>query len=434
MRTYVAALAVLAALVTVINADPAEDARRAEMERAARKAAEDKKAAADEARREADARKSGEYARPVMVNNRAINPITGKVLGTFRGGSTYLPSTPGALDNEFWITDASDNKITILVDANTCEPYAPLESPFTIDGKKLSRTKALHKGDARNEGGRRGEPEVQRGESWTCELPARAKTEAPMWLTELDDQLYVSYEGGVARINNLDGKIAWTSPGASGALYLWNEHLFCAGDAKICARATEKGDITWSHEASAAKDADIMHVQECALPGETKGQMVLCARNGGEKPATRWFSLDGKPLLSLNERAEQVIYGGNWTVLTPTRFAEIKRDGSAAWEIKRNNDAFDADAWLFTQSGPVRLQWGNIEDSGVKVTMHSLANAKPVWTHQCEALGVPHSKYWHKVYAKVQDDKLVVVSQAAGGNFVETLTLSDGKQFTRHTP
>ena len=430
LRLTVAALAVLAALVTVISADPAEDAARAEkdlVEAAKRKDIE-------EARLAEEARKTGEYARPVMVNNRAINPITAKVLGTFRGGSTYLPATPGALDNEFWITDASDNKITILVDANTCEPYAPLASPFTIDGKKLSRAKALRKGDARIEGGRRGEPDVQRGESWTCELPARARTEAPMWLCELDDQLYVSYEGGVARINNLDGKIAWTSPGASGALYLWNEHLFCAGDAKICARATENGDITWSHEASAATDADILHVQDCALPGETKGQMVLCARNGGEKPATRWFSLDGNPLLSLNERAERVIYGSAWHVLTPTRFAEIKRDGSAAWEIKRDNSAFDADAWKFTGNGAVRLQWGNIEDSGVKVTLHSYESAKPVWTHQCEALGVPHSKYWHRVYAKVQDDKLVVVSQAAGGNFVETLTLSDGKQFTRLTP
>ncbi|CAG0957088.1 hypothetical protein PLCT2_00535 [Planctomycetaceae bacterium] len=433
MRTYVALLALLAALATVISADPAEDARRAEMERAARKAAEDKKAAADEARREADARKSGEYARPVMVNNRAINPITGKVLGTFKGGSTYLPAMPGALDNQFWIHDASDNKITILVDANTCEPYAPIESPFTVEGKKLTRAKALHKGDHGDEGGRRGEPEILRGNTWTCELPARMKNEVQMWMCEYDDQLYVSYEGGVARISNLDGTLMWTSPGASGALYLWNDQLFCAGDAKICARATEKGDITWSHETAAAKDADIMHVHECALPGENKGQLVLCTRNGGATPATRWFTIDGKPLLSIDERAEQVFYGGTWTVLTPTRYAEIKRDGSAAWEIKRNNDAFDADAWLFTQSGPVRLQWGNIEDSGVKVTLFS-SEGKPAWTHECEALGVPHSKYWHKVYAKVQDDKLVVVSQAAGGNFIETLTLSDGKQFTRHKP
>jgi hypothetical protein len=51
-----------------------------------------------------------------------------------------------------------------------------------------------------------------------------------------------------------------------------------------------------------------------------------------------------------------------------------------------------------------------------------------------DALGVPHSKYWHKVYSKIQDDKLVVVSQAAGGNFIETLTLGDGKQVTRNTP
>jgi septal ring factor EnvC (AmiA/AmiB activator) len=99
MRTYVAALALLAALVTAIHADPAEYAWRAEMERAARKAAEDKKAAADEARREAEARRSGEFAQAVMVNNRAINPITGKVVGTFKGGSTHLAARPGALDN-----------------------------------------------------------------------------------------------------------------------------------------------------------------------------------------------------------------------------------------------------------------------------------------------------------------------------------------------
>ncbi len=435
MRTYVAALALMAALVTVIYADPAEDARRAEMERAARKAAEDKKAAADEARREADARKSGEYARPVMVNNRVFNPITGKVLGTFKGGSTYLPAKPGALDNQFWIHDAGDSNITILVDANSCQAFAPIEPHFKVEGKKLTRTIGLIL-DTKGEGGMRGEA----GEPWVCELPGRILTEKSPWYSEERDLLYVAYEGGVARIDNTNGKIEWKSPGASGRLYPHDEILFTAGDngrgiTEICARKWESGEITWTQSLGAGIDAEFMHVQETMLPGDAKAQYVLCVRNAGASPATRWFSLEGKPLMSISECAENVIYdNGRLIVLSEKRYAEIKRDGSTVWEVKRDKTAFEADAWIFTGNGAIRLQWGPIEDSGVKVTHYAYESAKPTWTHDCEALDVPHSKYWHKVYAKVQDEKLVVVSQAAGGNFIETLSLSDGKQVARHKP
>ncbi len=432
MRTYVAALALLAALVTVIYADPAEDARRAEMERAARKAAEDKQRAADDARRAEELRKSGENEPAVMVNNRAINPITGKVVGTFKGGSTYLAAMPGALDNQFWLYDARDSKITILVDAYTCEPWAPEEPHFKVEGKKLTRTRALNVGDPANEGGPNGQPKVLRGSTWECELPGRVLSDKLSWFTENDEQLYVAYEGGVARINNLDGKIVWTSPGATGSLYPWNDGIYSSGD-KLCARKCEKGEIAWSQEL-AATDGEIMHIQETVLPGEHTGQYVLAVRNGGQSPATRWFSLEGKPLLSINERAEKIVYGSEWNVLTPTRYAQIKRDGSAAWEVKREKTSFDADSWLFTGQGAIRLQWGPISDSGVKVSLYPYESAKPTWTHDCEALGVPHSKYWHQVYAQVRQDKLVVVSQAAGGNFIETLSLSDGKQIARHMP
>ncbi|MEZ5992765.1 MAG: hypothetical protein R3E76_10480 [Planctomycetota bacterium] len=61
----------------------------------------------------------------------------------------------------------------------------------------------------------------------------------------------------------------------------------------------------------------------------------------------------------------------------------------------------------------------------------ALKTGKVEWSHGCDALGVGHSEYLHDVYLELRDDKLVVVSQASGGWWIEVLATVDGKRLHR---
>ena len=78
--------------------------------------------------------------------------------------------------------------------------------------------------------------------------------------------------------------------------------------------------------------------------------------------------------------------------------------------------------------------WEPISDSGVAVECLALADGKAIWSGRCANLGVPHSKYSHSAYSVLRGDNLCVVSQAAGGTFVETRRLGDGESLTRYGP
>src|SRR5262245_37555545 len=180
MKTCVAALALLAALVSAVSADP---------------------------------RENGDNSVPVMVNNCFIDPLTGKQVGVLEQTTTAHVAEPADLENHFWIHDRG-RRNRILVDAVTRKAVKPAEPVFVADGKKLKRIAGV--GDPSDEGGK---PEALRGKPWECELPGRVLVEKTSWFVESGDRLYIAYEGGVARLNNLNGAIAWTSPGATGSLY-----------------------------------------------------------------------------------------------------------------------------------------------------------------------------------------------------------------------
>ena len=414
-----AALLCSAALITSVAADPADDARRAKEIEKVREAEKAKRRAEVEAEREKAVRDQAELEPPVMVFNRLLNPVTGKDMGRCEQGSTYLYSTPGSAQNLFWVFDRRDSNIRFLYDTNARKPWEPSGPLFSVNGKILTRT-----------AGADTEPEGDPGPSWTCELPGKGLGELPDWMNAANETLYASYEGGVALINNLTGKILWTSPGPSGSLLLTNEYLFSVGVTdgvvQLVARNSADGSQLWSAELGAGS-AQPLVIGDTLAKGENAARQILTARVEGKTPSTRWFSMDGKLVAKIDECADQsFVDASRLLVLTPTRYAALNYDGSTIWELKRSQDNTAGEQWLFASGFAYRLSWDEISDSGVQVEKRAMFEEKPLWAATCKDLGVPHSKYWHRAYGQIRNDKLIVVSQGASGAFVEALKVADG--------
>ena len=195
---------------------------------------------------------------------------------------------------------------------------------------------------------------------------------------------------------------------------------------QLWSRNSADGSQLWSAELGAGS-AQPLVIGDTLAKGENAARQILTARVEGKTPSTRWFSQDGKLLAKIDECTEQsFIDASRLLVLTPTRYAALNYDGSTIWEVKRSQDNTAGEQWLFASGFAYRLSWDEISDSGVQVEKRAMFEEKPLWAATCKDLGVSHSKYWHRAYGQVRDDKLIVVSQAAGGAFVEALKVADG--------
>lgn len=422
MKTCIAALAVLALFAAAISADPAEEAR-AEKERAKREAESKRRAAEKEVPQE---RKAG--TTPVMVNNRCIDPVSGKVTGSFKAGSTYLAATPTDDPRLYLVPDARDANIRYVVDATTAEAWDPGEPLFKASGAVFSRTRDyIHEDRDEVEGITL---RTKLSDPWSVDLPAIALTDCPRWFLERGADVFVSYMGGVARLSNIKGERIWTSVGTSGSLLLCGTHIISLGKtakgvSEIVARTVSDGEVAWRTELAPKGDATLFSLLELG------GKPAIMASAGGQ---TALIGADGRKLFTLPEAAQQArAHDERVLVITDKRAAMLALDGKPQWEVARSADNVDKDLWLCTELGPIQLSWCAMADSGVRATLRGY-DGKELWNAQCESLGVPHSKYWHTVYGVIRGDQLVVVSQAAGGNFIETLSLKDGKQVARHKP
>jgi hypothetical protein len=82
----------------------------------------------------------------------------------------------------------------------------------------------------------------------------------------------------------------------------------------------------------------------------------------------------------------------------------------------------------------VVIRYCTISDSGVEVYRMDATMTKRRWRTECKALGVPHSKYYHRADVDVKNNEAIVTSVANhgnGGRFEEKLDLATGKQTSR---
>lgn len=123
-----------------------------------------------------------------------------------------------------------------------------------------------------------------------------------------------------------------------------------------------------------------------------------------------------------------------WCAATAEGLVAWNAAGEVLWRVAAPLDDLDGCCLAATAAGDVvACTWGRISDSGFVARACRGADGTVRWEHTDHGLGVAHSKYWHRLTARPLGDSLVVVSQAAGGDFAVVLDAADGARRARVT-
>jgi outer membrane protein assembly factor BamB len=159
-------------------------------------------------------------------------------------------------------------------------------------------------------------------------------------------------------------------------------------------------------------------------------------------PDTRIFDTSGRLVMQLAEQVEgdhghawgaTFAVGRDLVIVTYKHVMRVDPSGRVVWKIGPPINTFVAgdDVVVLPDGDLVIANYGQIDDSGVDVMRIHGHNGAPVWRAQVRGLGVTHSKYEQLVYIEARGDALFVISQAAGGEFIEQLALPTGQSQLR---
>ena len=116
-------------------------------------------------------------------------------------------------------------------------------------------------------------------------------------------------------------------------------------------------------------------------------------------------------------------------IVSTRRVALLGLRGQLAWEIPLGGFHRGRRAWIRRLPDGDRLlaHYSGGADSGVTLIRFSVTDGSTVrWRARISSLGVGHSVYSQYVYGEVRGAEILVVSQAAGGDFVEVRNLATG--------
>jgi len=347
--------------------------------------------------------------RPVMVNNKLIDPSSGRCVRVLHEASEYgtaepVPGLPGRFEVEAERRDGT----SILVDASTrsvVEVTAPTARTHD-DVLSLLNSRAQ--------------------QVWQATLPGPGGTHGPSEALIGRGLVVAAYEGGVAAYAIESGRRVWVSPGINDRLCLWRDLLLAAQERFMVARRLSDGSETWRVEIWAADEPEpIKIVGDHAL---IRTEPHLPEKNTS---SSLFVDVHGHVTLRLNE----VVYRAwpwedGWVILTGKRFARIHRDGTTLWEHEEKRWRAGLDGLIHGEA-LYTYAWERRYDSAVRISRINMRTGEIVWNVACEPLRVPHSRYSQDVYVELRGDKLIVVSQGSSGSFVEVLSVKDGRHLDR---
>jgi outer membrane protein assembly factor BamB len=351
--------------------------------------------------------------RPIMAGNHFVQPLTGEILGTVPGASSYDMATPlPGPEGRFRIGK-------LLVDAATQKVTASVVEEISFEDKSVVRRDPAGK------------------VIWSQAMAENPGGVRPPDRIAFDSEVFVAVRNEVVALDRETGAEKWRAVGepdrflVSGSLLL-STSCSSPADPKHgrCLVARDRKTGTEVFRAALPADSDPDAIREI-------GDFFVVSDVGFARshPAyTRCFDRTGKLLFELPEHPAVISAADKDVVIvTPSRTARIDAQGKTLWETKDFHAGNDKGSRIAALPGGdlVVLAWEPISDEGVDVMRLTASDGKIAWKTHCEGLGVAHSKYWQSCYVEVRGKFLIVVSQATGGHFVEALDAEKGESVKR---
>ncbi|MBI3270092.1 MAG: PQQ-binding-like beta-propeller repeat protein [Planctomycetes bacterium] len=349
---------------------------------------------------------------PVVVENRWVSPDEGVVLGKIPGANPYR-----------WAVPDPDHRGRyrigeVVFDVATCSVVAREPEEVRFEDDAVVRQDPAGK------------------TAWSVRLGDRLGGVRPPDRLADGERVFVVVGEGIVALDRPTGRELWRAEGPADRLCASRDLLLatsCASSVRpedgrwLVARSTETGKPAW--RARLPDVSDPMSIREV-------GGLFLVRDGGfgGKGAYARFFDRMGALRIDLTEHvAAAWPQEDGFIVVTERRIARLDPHGSALWEsdAAKADDSDGAEVVPLPGGDLLVYTWCRLADSGVAVARVRATDGKAAWRSICAALGVPHSKYWHRPYVQVRGDQAIVVSQGAGGDFIEILALDSGKQLSR---
>lgn len=349
--------------------------------------------------------------RPVLAGNRFVQPLTGEVLGSVPGASAYddavpLPGSPGRFRIGKLIVDAASRRVVDRVNEE-----------ISLEGDAVIRHDPA-------------------GEViWSHALVEKPGGVRPPDRLAYENWVFVVAGNAVVALDRGTGAEKWRAEGE-------HDRLLASGPLLLATCCSSPPDPKHGRCLVARETQTGSEIFRARLPDESDpdaireiGEMLVVTDAGFGKthPAyARFFDRAGKLRFELPEHPAQFwAAGSDLVMVTPDRLARIDPQGKTMWETKELRSGDGAGFAALPGGDFLTYVWEPISDEGVDVMRVNAANGQIAWKVHCAGLGVSHSKYWQRCYVEVRGDVLVIVSQAAGGHFVEVLDAGKGVSVKR---
>jgi outer membrane protein assembly factor BamB len=227
------------------------------------------------------------------------------------------------------------------------------------------------------------------------------------------------------------GKPRWSVPlhrvlrGAVPSSLLWDaKRVYVRHNRGVTALSATTGIVLWHSEGPSDR---------LVLSGDL---LLATADSGGGRWLTGRAVLTGAEVRKLRLPAGAITglpSGEDWVFVGDQGVVRLAPGDKPRWRTPLEGQGrLDEGGLVEVGGGDVgAFLYGRIHDSGVQVVRLNPATGKTVWRARCAPLGVGHSQYWHHVTVTAEGDRLRVISEAAGGTFVELLDLRTGRQVKR---
>lgn len=146
----------------------------------------------------------------------------------------------------------------------------------------------------------------------------------------------------------------------------------------------------------------------------------------------RVFDRSGPPLFAVETEVAALVAGPDgWFSAGPATVSSWSRTGAARWTSTAPGQSYEVAFLVATPDGAVlHTRFMDMADGGFGLSRFR-ADGALEWSRDEPGLGVPHSKYWHRVAARLVGDRLLMASQGAGGSFFAVIDPATGERSGR---
>lgn len=146
----------------------------------------------------------------------------------------------------------------------------------------------------------------------------------------------------------------------------------------------------------------------------------------------RVFDRSGPLLFAVETPVAALVAGPDgWFSAGAATVSSWSRTGAARWTSNAPCQAFEVVFLVATPDGALlHTKFMDMADSGFDLWRFR-ADGVLEWSRDEPGLGVPHSKYWHRVTARFAGDRLLMASQGAGGSFFAVIDPATGERSGR---